>query len=330
MSLGPEDRLHSWLRQRLRREGFDRLGDDGAILPAGGPWAVTQDHQIEGVHFAADLDPRWVARRLLAVSLSDLAAMGADPAFAFLALSCPQSFDARRFLESFIVACGRFDLELAGGDLAGNNKVTTALTLLGTLQPGGRWLTRGNARPDDRLWLAGAVGLSALGRCLLEHGAKIDGRKVEIPPAMNLTRAEIRLGKRAVRCHLLPRPQLGVGRWLATQQRAAAIDISDGLAIDLRRLCRESEVGALLRTELLPISSNFVSLCHKLGEAELDLVLGGGEDYSLLFTIAPEVDPPSELQCIPLGKVTADPEIRLSLGEEAQPLPEAGWDHFAL
>ncbi len=77
MSLGAEDQLHEWLRQKLRQSGFHRIGDDGAILPAGGPWAVTQDQQIEGVHFPAPLDPVLIARRLLAVNLSDLAAMGA-------------------------------------------------------------------------------------------------------------------------------------------------------------------------------------------------------------------------------------------------------------
>ena len=330
MSLGPEDRLHTWLRRRLRREGFNRLGDDGAILPAGGPWAVTQDHQIEAVHFPADLDPRLVARRLLAVNLSDLAAMGADPAFAFLALSCPADFDVRRFLESFITACERFSLELAGGDLARNDKVTTVLTLLGTLPPGGKWLTRSNARPNDRLWLAGTVGLSALGRCLLERGAKIDARRIDLSAAGDLTRAEDRLGKRAVRCHLLPRPQLEVGRWLGTQRRAAAIDVSDGLAIDLRRLCRESGVGALVRTKSLPIPSEFFSLCQKLGESELDLMLGGGEDYSLLFSSPPEVSPPPELHCTPIGELTTGSRVHLSLGDRALPLPETGWDHFKM
>ncbi len=105
MSQGAEDRIHHWLRQKLRQSGFNRVGDDGAILPAGGPWAVTQDHQIEGVHFPAGLDPSLVARRLLAVNLSDLAAMGAEPAFAFLALSCPLDFDIRRLLSSFVVDC---------------------------------------------------------------------------------------------------------------------------------------------------------------------------------------------------------------------------------
>jgi len=330
MSLGPEDRLHTWLRQRLRRAGFDRLGDDGAILPAAGPWAVTQDHQIENVHFSAELDPRLVARRLLAVNLSDLAAMGARPAFAFLALSCPPDFDARRFLESFIAAGQRFGVELAGGDLARNDKITTVLTLLGTLPPGGDWLTRSNARPDDRLWLAGAVGLSALGRCLLESGARVAARSVDLSAIGELTRREEQLGRRAVRCHLAPRPQLEVGWWLGSQQRAAAIDISDGLAIDLRRLCRESRVGALIQVESLPIPKEFISLCRKVGRPELDLVLGGGEDYALLFSIPASASPPRSLRCTPIGAVTADPRVLMSLGELVRPLPEAGWDHFIL
>lgn len=329
MSLGPEDRLHTWLRQRLRRAGFDRLGDDGAILRASGPWAVTQDHQIEDVHFTAGLDPRMVARRLLAVNLSDLAAMGAQPAFAFLALSFPPGFDARRFLDSFIAAGERFGVELAGGDLARNDKVTTALTLLGTLPQQGAWLTRSNARPGDRLWLAGPVGLSALGRSLLESGARVGTRSIDLSAIGGLTRREERLGKKAVRCHLTPDPQLEVGWWLGSRHRAAAIDISDGLAIDLRRLCRESQVGALIQVESLPIQKEFTSLCRKLGQLELDLVLGGGEDYALLFSVPASEIPPPNLRCTPIGSLTAEPGLLMSLGEQIRPLPEAGWDHFA-
>jgi thiamine-monophosphate kinase len=158
----------------------------------------------------------------------------------------------------------------------------------------------------------------------------LDARRVDLSPVRDLTRAENRLGKRAVRCHVLPQPLLEVGRWLGSQRRAAAIDVSDGLAIDLRRLCRESGVGALLRVDSLPIPREFISLCQKLGESELDLVLGGGEDYSLLFSSPSEVNPPSELHCIPIGELTTGSRVRMRYGETERPLPEAGWDHFTM
>ncbi|MDP9121108.1 MAG: AIR synthase related protein, partial [Acidobacteriota bacterium] len=99
-----EDRLLAWLRSRL--DG-SLLGDDAAILPAGGPFAVTVDSQIEGVHFVPDIRPEVLARRLLAVNLSDLAAMGARPAYAFLALSTSPGFAHRPFFRALLAACGR-------------------------------------------------------------------------------------------------------------------------------------------------------------------------------------------------------------------------------
>ena len=111
-----EDELIDWLRRRTARRGGRWIGDDAAILPRSEQWAVTVDTQVEGVHFLPGLDPAVVARRLLAVNLSDLAAMGARPAFGFLALSAPGDYDHRRFLASLTDACERYELDLAGGD----------------------------------------------------------------------------------------------------------------------------------------------------------------------------------------------------------------------
>jgi len=330
MSWGAEDRLHQWLRQKLRQSGFDRLGDDGAILPAGGPWAATQDQQIEGVHFPAQLDPVLIARRLLAVNLSDLAAMGAEPAYAFLALSCPPDFDVRRLLSSFVVACRGFDVELAGGDLSRNDSVTASLTLLGKKSAGGRWLKRSNGEPGDGLWIAGDLGLSAVGRHLLEAGAGLDGRRIRIPASLPLTTREQSLARRAVRRHLIPRPQLAVGRWLASRRRAAAIDVSDGLALDLHRLCRESNAGAYLDGDCLQNESAFQTLCLKLEMQPIAAILAGGEDYALLFTLPPRVQPPTELGCRLIGRLDAALDLYLFSQGRTELLPALGWDHFAV
>lgn len=145
-----EDRLLRWLRAQLDEP---LIGDDAAVLPAAGPFAVTVDHQIAGVHFPAGLDEALIAKRLLAVNLSDLAATGAAPAYAFLALAAPVGFDHKRFFTAFLAACGRFGVRLAGGDLAKSDRFTAALTLMGTKVKGGRWLSRGDAQPGQALWL---------------------------------------------------------------------------------------------------------------------------------------------------------------------------------
>src|SRR6185295_17407006 len=139
-------------------------------LRLGGEWALTVDSQIEGTHFLAGLDPAVVARRLLAVNVSDLAAVGAVPAYGLLALSAPPGFDHRRFFRALGAQAKRYGIALGGGDLARAPIVVASLTLLGRRRAA-RWLRRDTARPGDALWIGGTLGESALGRLLLERGA---------------------------------------------------------------------------------------------------------------------------------------------------------------
>jgi thiamine-monophosphate kinase len=321
-----EDALIDWLR---RQPDTDLIGNDAAVLPPGGPFAVTVDHQIEGVHFPSGLAPDLLARRLLAVNLSDLAAMGASPAYAFLALAAPAGFDHKRFFRALLAACqqyrryGRYGLRLAGGDLAKNpHGVTAALTLLGTKEDSSRWLTRDGARPGHGLWLGGTVGESAAGRMLIERG--------ETLPGFEAFSSQVR---RAVRRHLQPVPQIDLGRWLGLQREGAAMDVSDGVARDLHRLCRASsafvKMGAEIEAESLPLSDRFIPLCEAIGADPLELALGGGEDYVLLFTLPADLSPPGEFACRRIGTITERPGVRLLQDGKRRKLPELGWDHLA-
>ena len=324
-----EDALIDWLR---RQPDTDLLGNDAAVLPPGGPFAVTVDHQIEGVHFPSGLAPDLLARRLLAVNLSDLAAMGASPAYAFLALAAPSGFDHKRFFRALLAACRRYQrygLKLAGGDLAKNpHGVTAALTLLGTKEVHSRWLTRDGARPGHGLWLGGTVGESAAGRMLIEHGEALPGFE-----AFSSKVAFSSQVRRAVRRHLQPVPQLDLGRWLGLQPEGAAMDVSDGVARDLHRLCRASKVGATIEAAELPLSDRFVPLCRAMGTDPLELALGGGEDYVLLFTLpaelSPELAPPEEFTCRRIGTITERPGVFLLQDGRRRKLPALGWDHLA-
>ena len=313
-----EDALIDWLR---RQPDTSLIGNDAAVLPAASsniPFAVTVDHQIEGVHFPSGLAPDLLARRLLAVNLSDLAAMGASPAYAFLALAAPPGFDHKRFFKALLAACRRVGLRLAGGDLAKNpHGVTAALTLLGTKDEGSRWLTRDGARPGHGLWLGGTVGESAAGRVLIERS--------ETPPGFEAFSPEVR---RAVRRHLQPDPQLDLGRWLGTQREGAALDVSDGVARDLHRLCRASHAGAEIAAESLPLANRFTMLCQKISADPLALALGGGEDYVLLFTLPADLSPPGEFACHRIGTITQRPGVFLIQGGKRRKLPALGWDHL--
>ena len=321
-----ETELLDWLVRRTSRRGVSWIGDDAAILPPG-QWAVTMDCQIEGVHFMPELDPAAVARRLLAVNLSDLAAMGAMPAFAFLALAAPPGFDHRLFFSALTKACDHHALALAGGDLSRHTRVTAVLTLLGGKPAGGRWLRRGDAGIGEALWVGGTVGEAAIGLALLERGAVVDGGDVRIPDRQGLPDSILEQAIRAVRRQLLPRPQLELGRWLGRRPGGAAIDLSDGLACDLHRLCASSGVGAEIDLMRIPLADGHKRLARALGRDWRDLALAGGEDYVLLFTLPPESRPPDRFDCTRIGRIS---EGGISLLEEGRvkPLAAAGWDHL--
>lgn len=327
MPLSGEDRLLRWLRDRF---DLPLLGDDAAILPAGGPFAVTMDSQIEGIHFLPGLDPSLLARRLLAVNLSDLAAMGANPAYAFLALSTSPGFDHRRFFRAFVPACQLSGLTLAGGDLAKSpGGLVATLTLLGSRPPGGRWLSRSGARPGHDLWVGGTLGESAAGRLLLARGARAWGNQVEVPgEVLSGPPGLLAAARRAVRRHLSPTPQIELGAWLGRQSAGAAIDLSDGLARDLHRLSKESGTGAEVVLESLPFSARFARLCDHLGESPIDLALTGGEDYVLLFTLPSGIEPPESFTCRRIGRITNGARVVAIDRGSPRPLPAHGWDHL--
>jgi thiamine-monophosphate kinase len=323
-----EDQLIEWLRRAA-----SLIGDDAAIVPEDERWAITMDSQIAGVHFPPDLDPAVIARRAVAVNLSDLAAMGASPAYAFVALAAPAGFDHRRFLAALLGACRKYGLELAGGDLARAREITVVLTVLGRRGGGRRWLLRRAARAGEHLWLGGTVGESAAGCRLVARGARIEGRKVLLPAGFESPSAVAAAARRAIRRHLSPQPQLELGIWLARREAGAAIDVSDGLARDLHRMCKASGVGAEIELRRLPLGRNFERLARRLSCGWWRLALGGGEDYVLLFTLPPGVEPPIHYRCTRIGRIRTardrrEPRVFLLRDGEREPLPALGWDHL--
>lgn len=321
-----EDEIIAWLRRRAARQGGELLGDDAAVLPESERWAVTVDTQIEGVHFLAGLDPATLAERLVAVNLSDLAAMGALPAYAFLALAAREGFDHRRFFSALIGSARRYGFKLAGGDLSTSPQVTAVMTLLGRAARGGRFLERGGARPGEHLWLGGVVGESAAGAALMKQGAVLAGRRVALPESFAAPPGVRAAGRRAVKRHLQPRPQLDLGQWLARAGAGGVIDVSDGLARDLHRLCRASGTGAEIVLESIPLARGFRGLSAALDLSWRTTALAGGEDYVLLFTLPPAIEPPPG--CHRIGRVVAGRRVDLLDGGRREPLAALGWDHL--
>jgi thiamine-monophosphate kinase len=336
-----EEGLVAWLRTLTARAGFGRsrgaqIGDDAATLPNGA--VVTVDQQIAGVHFPAGLAPAVVARRLLAVNLSDIAASGARPRFAFLALAAPPGFDHRSFFRALVRACAEYGVELAGGDLAIAKELHLSLTLIGDRPPGAATLARDQARPGQRLWVGGTLGESALGCELVRRGARSRGTRVVLP-AFSSVKGKLRTAAAlAVRRHLIPSPQLELGRWLAGRGRGAgvaAIDVSDGLAKDLHRICAASGVGARLDGSALTAAMppHLAQLSAHLDLDASRLVEGGGEDYVLLFTLPKALAPPRRFHALAIGAITKEKGVFV---EDSAAAPErrrrrldaSGWDHF--
>jgi thiamine-monophosphate kinase len=330
---GGEDALLAWLRARLGPPASGLLGDDAAMVrlaargSRGEEWALTVDSQIEGTHFLPGLDPALVAARLLAVNFSDLAAVGAAPSLALLALAAPAGFDHRRFFRALGEGCRRAGVTLAGGDLARAPQVVATMTLLGRRRPGGRWLRRDAGRAGDALWVGGTLGESALGRLLLARGAALQGRHVALPAGLALGGTSAVAARRAVKRHLQPSPQLALSAALARRRRCACLDVSDGLARDLSRLCAASGVGATIEAAALPLPRGAVALAAALGADSLALALGGGEDYVLLFALPPREAAPAG--CTRIGMLEARGGMRLRTAEGVASLPPRGWDHLA-
>lgn len=263
------------------------IGDDCAILRRGAKedLAFTSDFLLEDRHFTrAAHSPADIGHKALARSLSDLAAMGAEPVFCLVSLAIPRDLAGpwlTRFYKGLIELATRYKTALAGGDLARFEKIIVDVICCGRV-PRGKALLRSAAKPGDRVYVTGTLGKSW-------------------------------------RRNLRPEPRIQAGIALRHFGVRAAIDLSDGLSLDLRRLCLESKVSAEINADL-PIARG----------ATLEEALNGGEDYELLFTAPPNRRIPPKIEKLPItriGLITRGPAGRVLF--HGRPLEPKGFDHFA-
>jgi thiamine-monophosphate kinase len=253
-------------------------GDDAALLPRrGGETCVTVDAVVEGVHFQrASSRLEDVGHKALAVNLSDLAAMGARPLWALVALGVPRGFrlaDARRLGAGFGALARATGTEVVGGNVTRAPGLSLTVTVGGEVPPG-RALLRSGARPGDRVWVSGVLGDARLGLALLE---KRSGRE-----AQRLRRSP-RIARAAIERQRRPVPRLALGAALVGVA-SACIDLSDGLAQDAGHLAAASRVAVHLEAGALPVSRAFVT-AHPNERERVRIAASGGEDYELLFTV---------------------------------------------
>ncbi|HID97604.1 MAG TPA: thiamine-phosphate kinase [Thermodesulfobacteriaceae bacterium] len=272
------------------------IGDDCAVItPSPGlQQAVTTDTFVESVHFDLDyFEPAHLGGRLAAVNLSDLAAVGAKPRWAFLNLAVPAGLSDAfwdEFAGALVSRLSNFGCCLAGGDtVASPDLLYLTLTLAGEIVPG-RWLKRGTARPGDIIYCSGWLGEAAAGLRILKHEKS---RAAVFRAGSSLKRGNSALPwsivNHLVRRHLEPEPRVRLGIALAESGLATAgVDVSDGLATDLAHICRQSRVRAEIHEDALPVSDQMAAACLALKLDSVELVLSGGEDFELLWTVAEE------------------------------------------
>ena len=312
------------------------LADDAAVLglDPGFELVVTTDTIIAGVHFLADDPADTLGHKLLAVNLSDLAAMGAEPLAYLLSVALPRHWPAdacRAWLAAFTQGLGALQraegVALIGGDtVAAPGDLVLGLTALGRA-PAGRALRRSGARPGDDVWVSGTIGDGALGLAVLK------GEFPSLPPASAAALVER---------YRRPSPRLALGRRLVGLATAAA-DVSDGLIADLGHICDVSDVVADLVLDRLPLSAAATAVLADAPDRLLDLA-AGGDDYELVFTAPPRAAEgilraadAATVPVVPVGRIESAPaaadatkhlRVKVVYGGRVLPVGRTGYSHF--
>lgn len=309
---------------RLRGIFSDRIGDDAAVI---GNMVATTDMLVEDVDFTKDTPPELIARKSLAVNISDLAAMGAEPTWALTSFALPPWFMPHLdgFLDALAAAAREWRIEIVGGDLSRSGALVISVVACGTL--GTRPLLRSGARAGDRIYVSRPVGGAASGLALIHNGWTLSG-----PPPRPAGYAVVEFARSAMRRHLDPEPELALGAALArVPEVTACIDVSDGLSTDLNRLCEASKCGAEIERERIPVFPDLIGSGAALGIGVRDAVLHGGEEFALLFTSSLRESELSSRLGRPvymIGRMMAGEGVMLREDGVAKKLEADGWDHF--
>jgi thiamine-monophosphate kinase len=299
------------------------IGDDAALfVPRSGYETIlTCDWFLEGTHFLRDRHPAdSVGWKSLVRAASDVAAMGGTPRCFLLSIALPSEVTGR-WLDDFLVGMRRASRKLhcpiAGGDTTRQNHILINVTVIGEIRSG-QALLRSGARPGDIVYVSGKLGEADAGLARLRA-----------------TRGKIRSSDPLLRKHLYPEPRFALGQWLADRRLAtAAMDLSDGLSTDLPRLCAASKVGAMIDESRLSTVAAEQRLLRD-SKKRLSLALNGGDDYELLFTVAPgnsrEI-PKSHhgIKLTAIGEITEIKVLKLTRTNGSTAIIEpGGWDPFA-
>lgn len=302
--------IDKFFKKSILQNSCSRLGigDDCALLsiPTGCELAITTDTMVENVHFFSDAHPAQLGHKLLAVNLSDLAAMGAQPLAVTLALTLPQVCETwlREFSTGFLNLAREFNVDLIGGDTT-KGALTLTVQAMG-LVPTNSALKRSTAKNGDFIFMTDLLGEAGLG-LKIKQGFASDAQNALLRFHAPIPRIEIGLALRGV--------------------ASACIDISDGLVSDLGHILQQSGVGATLDYEQLPLSNAVKNYIQQTGDFQMPLV--SGDDYELCFTVAPENAARVPKNCTQIGIIETTQGLRLKRAGNIETLTIKGYEHFS-
>lgn len=328
------------LKQRVVANGIKTetliagLGDDAAVFrsSAGKENVITADLLVEDIDFRRTTTPPFLlGHKALAVSLSDIAAMGARPLWSLISIGVPEDVWQTEFVNQFydglLELANQYGVQLIGGDTSRTNESIVIDSVVAGECAAGTAVMRSGATPGDQIFVTGSLGAAAAGLRLIERGAHLAEQNLADEDSQKLDHVLIR--------QLRPEPRVGWGIVLGEERLATSmIDLSDGLSSDLNRICEVSGVGALIDSALLPIDNRVIELCGRRALDPLQLTLHGGEDFELLFTIKP-----ADVARLPrrvdgveikrIGEITNSNEgVKISEGPRIWDLKPGGWKHF--
>ncbi len=298
--------------------GLHKIGDDCAILPgtADTDLLLTADMLIEDIDFRLEwTTPELLGHKSLAVSLSDIAAMGGSPKWALLSIGVPEILWNTDFLDRFyggwLELASEFGVELVGGDVSRSPDELVIDSIAGGEVAKGKAILRSTAKPGDLIFVTGTFGGAAGGLKLLQNGIRYSG--LDADSRSNLILNQLKPQPHMVTCNSLQLKTL----------MTSMIDVSDGLSSDLGHICRESKVGARIYAERLPIHPDLAQ--HFSPSDCFNFALNGGEDFELLFTVPPDESNDVTETCI--GEIT-EKGVEIVENGTARPLFSKAYQHF--
>lgn len=337
------------IREQARSRGASSdlirgIGDDAAVFKSavGADLVVSNDLLVEDIDFRHDSTlPSLLGHKALAVSLSDIAAMGARPRWAMLSLGLQSeiwdSDFSDHFYDGFFQMADRYGVKLVGGDVSRTPDKTVIDSIVIGQCAEGRAVFRSGAQPGDQIYVTGFLGDAAAGLRLLERGARLHSESANdyVNSSSNTQTKELHPLDHLLLRQLKPEPRVGWGMLLGNKRFASAmIDVSDGLSSDLNHLCGEGQVGALIDAASIPIDPLVREVCGRRALDPLMLALHGGEDFELLFTVNPKIVPklPTRVDGVTvtrIGEITdASGGVRILEGARIWNLEPGGWEHF--